>query len=152
MTAKIPPLFLLALSLGLQPLTAMAQTYIGTVCLLSTVQERETGPVAEEVFIIKYDVTHLGGLAYSIAGAMNNSNAPFVLSGHGTVIGNELYMNMTSTQGHGDGWQDTGINQTRLNLTTMTGTFYEIGHDFNPASKAWDNRYTRGTVAQVSCP
>ena len=62
---------------------------------------------------------------------------------------------MTTTQNHPDGWRDTGINQTRLNLSTMQGTFYEIGHDYNTLNGAFDNsRYTAGTVTLSlnACP
>ena len=60
-------------------------------------------------------------------------------------------MKKTLTQAHTDGWMDTGINRTKLNLATMTGTFYEVGHDFNTVNRTFDNtRYTAGTVSVSS--
>ena len=128
-----------------------AQLYIGTVCLNSTVLERETGAVSPETFLVKYDVVFLGGSSYSISGHVDIPEQPFIFTGYGNLIGSELYMNVTTTQSHPDKWQDTGINQTQLNLATMTGSWYEIGNDFNTQSKTWDKRYTAGTVAKTSC-
>jgi hypothetical protein len=129
-----------------------AQTHIGTVCLSSVINERETGPVEPETVVARYDVTNLGGNAYSVTGYVDITNEPFVTTGQGVVINGVLIMNITTTQRHVAGWRDTGINQTRLDLTTMSGSFYEIGRDFDPTNKTWDSRYTAGTVSRVDCP
>lgn len=132
------------------PLLGWAQSYVGKVCLVSTVIERQAGPVTTpEVFAVEVDVTNLGGTMYAIAGAVADPpDQPALITGIATVIGGEMYMNMTLTQTHTDGWMDTGINRTRLNLATMAGTFYEVGHDFNTVNRTFDNtRYTAGTVS-----
>ena len=137
------------------PAGAMAQTYLGRFCFSSTITERESGPVSppETVpFVSQYDVTHLGGNAYVLVGSIAIPDQPFVTTGFGTVIGGEIFLNMTGTQRHPDAWRDTGVNQTRLDLATLSGTFYEVGHDFSVASRTWDNRYTAGTVRQAACP
>jgi hypothetical protein len=41
--------------------------------------------------------------------------------------------------------------QVQLDLQTMTGMFYEIGHDFDTNTRQWDNRYSAGTVKKVAC-
>ncbi len=135
------------------PLLAGAQSYVGKVCLMSTVTERQAGPVTPpELFAVEVDVTNLGGTMYAIAGAVADlPDQPALVTGIATVIGGEMYMNMTLTQAHTDGWMDTGINRTKLNLATMTGTFYEVGHDFNTVNRTFDNtRYTAGTVSVSS--
>jgi hypothetical protein len=128
---------------------AQVPAYVGKVCLTSTVTARQTGPVTPQVVPILLDVTNLGANTYSVMGAVTpGGDQPFVVAGTGTVIGGDLYLNMTTTQTHADGWMDTGINQTRLNLSTLQGTFYEIGHDFNTANGQFDvSRYTAGTVS-----
>lgn len=132
----------------LPPLAGWAQTYVGKVCLVSTITERQNGPVTPQVMAIQLDVTNLGGSTYAVAGSLPTADQPFVTTGYATVIGGELYFNMSTSQTHSDGWKDTGLNQTRLNLSTMSGTFYEIGHDFNPLTRQWDDsRYTAGTVS-----
>lgn len=134
---------------------AMAQTYVGKFCFSSTVTERETGPVSPpETFAIvsQYDVTHLGGNAYALVGSLAIPDQPFVTTGLATVIGSDIYVNMTSTQSHPDSWRDTAVSQTRINLATLSGTFYEVGRDYNASTRTWDNRYTAGTVKQAACP
>lgn len=131
---------------------AAAQTYVGRVCLNSTVTERESGPVTGQTFLVQYEATNLGGTFYAIAGRVETPDQPFIVTGMGTLVGAVLYINTTGTQSHSDGWRDTGVTQTRLDLATMTGTFYEIGRDFSRSTRQFDLRYTAGTVAATSCP
>jgi hypothetical protein len=130
------------------PASGWSQTYMGKVCMLVTVTERQTGAVSEPQRAIELDVTNLGGNTYAVAGAMATPpDQPFVVTGSGTIVGGELYLNMTATLTHSDGWMDTGINQTRLNLANLSGTFYEIGHDFNRPGRIFDNsRFSAGTA------
>ena len=140
---------LLGLAL-LVPAPGWAQTpaYVGKVCIVSTVTTRQSGPVTPQVIPIQLDATNLGANVYAVSGAVTTGESPFVLTGTAIVVGGDLYFNMTTTQQHPDGWRDTGVNQTRLNLSTMQGTFYEIGHDFSTATGTFDNsRYTAGTVS-----
>jgi hypothetical protein len=140
----------------LLPLLASAQSYVGKVCVVSTLTTRDEGPVTPEVRRMEFDVTNLGGTMYALAGGLVvPPGEPVVATGLATVVGNDLYFNTTVTQAHADGWVDTGINRTRLSLATLTGTFYEIGHDYNTITRTYDqNRYSAGTV-QLSlsvCP
>lgn len=147
------PSILAAAALALlTPLPAAAQVaHQGRFCFTATVTERETGAVTPNNVHFQYEATSLGGAMYAIAGRALTSDQPFIATGYGLVVGNELYMNLTTTQTHADGWKDTGINQTRLNLATMTGTFYEIGHDYSPVTRQSDTRYTAGTLAPATC-
>lgn len=137
------------------PAGAMAQTYVGKFCFSSTITERESGPVSppETIpFVSQFDVTHLGGNAYALVGSIAIPDQPFVTTGLATVIGGDIYANMTGTQSHPDSWRDTGVNHTRINLATLSGSFYEVGHDYNTSTRTWDDRYTAGTVKQAACP
>lgn len=127
---------------------AQVPSYLGKVCLISTVTVRQTGPVAPQVYPIMLDVTNLGANTYSVVGSFRDIDQPFVVGGTASIIGGDLYFNMTTTQAHSDGWMDTAVHQARLNLSTMQGTFYEIGHDYNTANGQFDvNRYSAGTVS-----
>lgn len=139
--------------LMLLPLLAGAQSYMGKLCTVNTLTTREEGPVTPRVFVVELDVTNLGGTTYSVAGGVvAPPDEPMVVTGHATLVGNDLYFNMIVTQAHADGWLDTGINRTRLNLSTLTGTFYEIGHDYNPSSRTYEQiRYSAGTVQLSAC-
>lgn len=142
--------------LMLLPLLAGAQSYMGRVCVVSTLTTRDVGPVTPEVKRIEFDVTHLGGSMYALAGGLIvPPGEPVVSTGLATVVGNDLYFNTTVTVAHADGWVDTGINRTRLSLSSMTGTFYEIGHDYNTITRTYDqNRFSAGTVqlSMSACP
>lgn len=130
------------------PLLAGAQSYMGKVCVVNTLTTRDQGPVTPEVFTLELDVTNLGGSTYAVAGGLVMApDEPIVATGHATVVGNDLYFNMIVTLVHADGWVDTGINRTRLSLSTLTGTFHEIGNDYNRVTRTYDHdRYSAGTV------
>src|SRR6185369_5656849 len=135
----------------LAPSSGWSQTYVGRVCLVSTLTERQTGQVSPQQFAIELAVTNLGGNTYAVAGALvSPSDGPFVVTGSGTIVGNDLYLNMTTSQAHSlaHGWMDTGIMQARLSLeNNLSGTFYEIGHDFDRVGRSFDNsRYSAGTA------
>lgn len=140
----------------LLPLAAGAQSYMGKVCAVNTLTTRDEGPVTPEVFRMELDVTNLGGTTYSVAGGiLSPPDEPVVVTGHATMVGDALYFNLLVTQVHADGWVDTGINRTRLNLSTMSGTFHEIGNDYNRVTRTYDHdRYSAGTVALslAACP
>jgi len=146
----------LMIALLVLPLSGWAQSYVGKVCMISTVTTRQQGPVTPERFLLDFDVTNLGGTSYSVAGALlSPPDQPMVATGAGTVVGGDLYLNVVMTQAHADGWMDTSINRTRISLATMTGTFYEIGNDFNTVTRVYDHdRYTAGTVelSLAACP
>jgi hypothetical protein len=103
------------------------------------------------VFTVSYEVNHIGGTAYGLSGNVNITGEPFIFTGYGSQIGSILYMNITTTQSHQDGWRDSGVMQVQLDLQTMTGMFYENGHDFDTNTRQWDNRYSAGTVKKVAC-
>jgi hypothetical protein len=127
---------------------AQAPAYVGKVCLINTVTVRETGPVTPQIFPILLDVTNLGANTYSVVGSYNDVDQPFIIGGTASIVAGQLYINMTATQAHSDGWMDTAIHQARLNLSTMQGTFYEIGRDYNTVSRQFDaSHYTAGTAS-----
>lgn len=133
--------------LMLLPLLAGAQSYMGKMCTVNTLTTREQGPVTPEVFVVELDVTNLGGTTYSVAGGLlAPPDEPMVVTGHATLVGNDLYFNMILTQVHADGWVDTSIHRTRLNLSTLTGTFHEIGNSYNRVSRSYEPMYSAGTV------
>ncbi len=129
---------------------AFAEGYMGKVCLQGTITEHSS-PIDGQSFVMGYDVIHLGGTSYSLTGSVTLPE-PFIVTGNGSQIGGIMYMNITTTQSHDDGWRDTAVMQIQLNTATMTGTFYENGHDYDRVNRRWDERYTAGTVSRVACP
>lgn len=139
---------------ALAPTAAAAQSYIGKVCFSVTITERQTGTLATpQQAMVQYEATNLGGSTYAVAGrTLFAPDQPMMFSGYGIVVGNELYLNLTTSQTHADGWRDSGVNQTRLSLATLSGSFYEIGNDFRVTTREWDRRFTAGTVQVTECP
>ena len=147
---------LLMLGMLLVTSSAFAQTYyLGKLCFTFTITERQTGPVSGQAFTAKLDTTFLGGDSYAFNGYVSVADdGPFVVTGSGVMVGTVLYINFHGTQKHtSESWRDTGTNQTQLDLSTLSGTFYEVGHDYDPVGKTWDStRFTAGTVRMVTCP
>ena len=130
-----------------------AEGYMGKVCLQGVITERENGPVADQQkFLVAYEVNHMGGAGYALSGNVNITGEPFIFTGYGNLIGKTLYMNISTTQSHADGWRDSGVMQVQLDMATMSGTFYENGRDFDTVSRRWDDRFTAGTVSRATCP
>jgi len=80
-----------------------------------------------------------------------DGDGPFILAGGGVLIGETLYLNLSGTQKHTDQPnRDTGIMQVQLSKTTLNGTFYSIGRDFNlndaGPTPYFDSRFQAGTL------
>ncbi len=153
--AKNWPGFLLFVLLTLFPAAdAMAQGYLGKYCWTLTITTRETGSVTPETFAFQADVLYLGGESYSLNGkVVPSGDNPAVYSGTGIVIGGTLYASMAGSQSHASsGWQDSSVMHLELDVSTLNGTMYDVGNDFNPSTKEFTRRYTAGSAALTTCP
>ena len=117
------------------------------LCLRATVKETEDGPLAQvKRFTINIHLASEDGSHFTIWGKVKIPNEPFYVGGTGILEGNNLTMNLTTSQKHTEGWRDSGIMQTKFNISTGLGSFYEIGHDFDPVNRVFDQRYTAGIL------
>ena len=73
------------------------------------------------------------------------SDLPYILSGSGVLVGNNLVLTLTSSQEHTSQWCDTGILHASLNMSTLSGTFYEVRTDLSP-TKTYAYGYSIGTL------
>ena len=149
-----PGLLLLGLLTVFPAADAMAQGYLGKYCWTLTITTRETGPVTPETFTLQADVLYLGGESYSLNGkVVPSGDNPAVYSGTGVVIGGTLYASMAGSQSHAsDAGRDSSVMHVELNTSTLNGTVYEVGNDFNPSTLVFTRRYTAGSAALTSCP
>lgn len=132
------------------PLPVAAQSYLGRYCFTATVTQRDTSPVSESL-PFQYEAASLGGGMYALAGKTIGTGEPFLIAGIAQLIGQELIGNLATTLRDEDGSRDTGVAQFRLNVSTLTGSFFEVGNDFNPSSGQFSRRYSAGTLVATAC-
>lgn len=137
---------------------ALAQSFVGTYCWNMTVTDTTvTGRVVPFSYVMKTGITNMGNnSSYTLIGYVNDpGDNPFTVSGSGQIIGSRLYLDLSGSQSHiSGGWRDTSAVHASLDTATFSGTFYDIGNDFNAVSRQVDGtRYTAGTIALASaCP
>jgi hypothetical protein len=136
---------------------AFGQSFIGTPCWNLTITDTTvTGMVIPTTLVLKSDISSMGGSSYTLIGHVTVSgDNPFTLSGFGHVIGGTLYLDMSGSQSHATGgWRDSSAVHAAINMSTLSGTFYDIGNDFNAVTRQTDStRYSAGTIAlAAACP
>ena len=80
------------------------------------------------------------------------NDGPVVMSGSGFMSGNTLTLTLCVSQFHtSNSWRDGSVLHISIDKTTLDGTFYEIGYDFNtdPDDRIFDNRYSAGTLTRT---
>ena len=128
---------------------AAAQTYLGEFCWWVT--DTIGGDLAVAAFRLKAGVTHLGGAYYLLQGRVARPDTPLFLQATGVIIGDEVWLNGTTTQGLHEG----SIMQARLNLPTLDGTFWRIETDVistDGFNASVDQRYITGALWSTTCP
>ncbi|HIJ90409.1 MAG: hypothetical protein OEV89_06545 [Desulfobulbaceae bacterium] len=137
---------------------ALAQTpsYMGRSCWNVTITDTtvENMPVPTTL-VMTTDIVNMSETTYSLTGYVTNSgDSPAMYGGVGQIIGNTIYLSLTGSQAHlTGGWRDSSVFHGELSLSNLSGTFYEVGNDFNATTRASDNgRYTAGTISVATCP
>lgn len=144
-------------SLSEAAVSATPLTYMGKYCWNLTITDTTvTGTVIPTVLFFESDIQSMGGTSYTLIGdVLATADNPFTLSGFGHIIGSTIYLDLSGSQSHvSGGWRDTSAVHMSIDATTLTGTFYDIGNDYNAITHATDStRYTAGTVAPAPvCP
>jgi hypothetical protein len=134
-----------------------APQYLGQSTWTISITLREHGSVSESASMTGA-ITRMGGAYYSFQGYVDvQDDGPFILAGGGVLIGDILYLNLTGTQKHtGNDWRDTEILHAQLDKTTLTGTFYSVGQDFDASTAGttqnFDTRFQAGTLTRTGAP
>lgn len=133
---------------------AVAGSYLGEYCWSMQVTETDTGPVSEGPFLVRAGATSMGGAYYMLQGTVTVSDdSPMVFGGAGTVVGNEVVFTLNGSQQHSaEPWRDTSTLQVRIDLSTLNGTLWDIGNDFNTSQRSFDRRYSAATLTHINCP
>ena len=137
---------------------ALAQdpNFMGKYCWDLTITDTTTDTPILSTFILTTDIVKMGTASYSLIGYVTDpGDNPAIFSGVGQVIGSTLYLSMIGSQNHLiGGWRDSSVLHAEINTSTLGGTFYDVGNDFNATTRARDSsRYTAGTIQiATTCP
>lgn len=152
MRAKISVLALTTLLiLGLSLTNALAAnsvTYLGKTTWTATVTD-SSGPHAAigATFTITGGISKVGDEFYQFQGYVKpGDDGPFVVSGSGFMNGTTLEFTLSESQKHTDGWRDSGVMHVSIDRFSFDGTVYDIGHDFDTSTRAFNERFTAGTL------
>lgn len=125
----------------------------GNYCWNLKITENETGPVPTQTYLMKMHIAPIGnGTTASLTGKVivSDDNSP-LLTGIATVSSTMISGNLVGTQIHTGTSRDTSIIRMNMNPTTLSGTFYEVGHDFDRGNHTFDERFTAGRLVPVQC-
>jgi hypothetical protein len=133
-----------------------AAQYLGETTWTATITQNEHGAVTPpKTFTLTGSLTRMGGVYYTMQGYVNvPDDGPFILSGGGALIGNTLYLTLSTSQRHTtETWRDSSVWHVELAKATLNGTFYEVYHGFDTASMgptpSFDNGFSAGTVTRT---
>lgn len=138
--------------------SALAQdpSFMGKYCWNYTVTDTTTDLVLPATFVMTTDIVKMGTASYSLIGYLSvPDDNPVIFSGVGQFIGSTLYLSLIGSQNHlTGGWRDSSVFHAEINTSTLSGTFYDVGNDFNATTRARDSsRYSAGTIElATTCP
>lgn len=140
--------------------TALAQspTFLGKYCWTITITDTTVnGMTLPATRTITTNIVDMGNGSYALTGyVLEPNDNPAIYGGVGHMLNGTLYLNLNGSQSHLAPLQDrdTSVLHAEMNLSNFTGTFYEVGSDFNLGTRTADSmRYTSGNMALASaCP
>jgi hypothetical protein len=132
-----------------------AQQYLGQTTWTVTKTQDKHGPVnPPQNFTFTGSITRMGGAYYTMQGYVNvPADGPFIAAGGGVLLGNLLYLTLSTSQRHVGTDRDSRVLHLELNKTTLNGTYYEEGRDFDTAtagpSPVFSDHFSAGTVTRT---
>lgn len=138
------------LGMGLQ---VDAAQYLGQVHWAWHKTQDEQGPTDKfETYTVS--LFFLGGSYYELVGGSTETETTGSQYGGGTavLVGNNLIMTLTGAKDRGDGLQETVIFKGQVDKTTFNGTGWAIKKRFNPATRAFIDKYAAGTLSILGSP
>jgi hypothetical protein len=158
MKGKNALLALIALMiLGLSVSNALAVNsfnYLGKTTWTATITDDNKPEKIGFSFTVTGGISKVGDEFYLFQGYVTaGTDGPFVMSGSGFMMGTTLVFTLSESQQHTSiTWRDSGVMHVSIDKTTLNGTFYDIGHDFDPSTREFDQRYTAGDLALSGPP
>lgn len=82
----------------------------------------------------------------------SDTDGPFVISGSGFLMNDTLIFTCSESQQHTGVGRDGGVMHISINKSDLSGSFYDIGHDFDTEQGTFNSRYTAGTLVRSGSP
>lgn len=137
------------------PSSFSAITAEGNYCWNIKITEDKNGAITPETYVMKTHIVPLGNKTTAIirgSVVVNDDYSP-IITGVASISSTSINATLNATQRHkNNNWNDTSSLQMVINQSTLKGTFFEIGHDFDRSSHTFDDRYSRGQLIPIKCP
>ncbi|MHB8069242.1 MAG: hypothetical protein ACYDIC_15230 [Desulfobaccales bacterium] len=145
---------LLTLGLSIASALGASVNYLGKTTWTSTITETTvTGVTPGTTFTLTGGISKVGDEFYLFQGYVtSDTDGPYVMSGSGFMMGNTLIFTCSESQQHTGANRDSGVMHISIDKTSLNGTFYDIGHDYDRVQKTWNQRYTAGTLTLSGAP
>jgi hypothetical protein len=141
------------LVLGL-PGQGAAQQYLGETTWTVTKTKNQNGSITPKSATLTAGITRMGGQFYTMTGSIDASpNGYVILSGGGVLIGNTIYLTLTTSQQRADAERDTSVLHAELDAATLNGSFYDVELDFDTSTfglnPVFPSKYSEGSVTRT---
>lgn len=153
MKAKIAALIVTVVLLlgpvGSAALAAGSVTYLGKATWTALITDSTDPDNINVSFSFTGGISRVGDEFYLFQGYANTPDGPFVMSGSGFLNGSTLVFTLSESQQHtGSTWRDTGVMHVSIDKSSLNGSMYDIGTDFDsgPARTFGQHRYTAATL------
>ena len=144
--------FMLILGLGSSnALAGSAVTYLGRTTWTGKITQANYSKNIGNTFTVVGGITRVGDEFYAFQGYVTaGTDGVVVLSGSGFLMGTTLLFTMSESQEHTDNsWRDSGVMRVSVDQSTLNGTFYDIGLDYDTSTKVFDQRFSAGTLTRT---
>ena len=130
---------------------ASAQEVSGTYCVTLNVTEDDDGPKNETVvFKMQFNPVKTGyGIVHSYFKPPDSG--PIVMGGTYQSVGTSLFMNLMVTQKVSSSEREAEVVQVTINKSTLKGSFFSIGQEFDRSTRRYNQNYSSGTVTVKQC-
>ena len=132
-----------------------AITAEGNYCWNIKILEDESGSVTPETYMMKLHIVPIGNKSTAIIRGsviVPDDYSP-IITGVASITSTTISANINATQRHkNNSWNDTSTAQITINQSTLNGTIFEVGYDFDRSSHKFDDRYMKGQLIYVKCP
>jgi hypothetical protein len=127
----------------------------GNYCWNIKITEDQSGIIPPEIYTMKLHIVPVGNKTTAIIRGsviVTDDYSP-VVTGIASISSSSINANLDISQRHKDNtWNDTSSLQIIINQSTLIGTFFQIGLDFDRTTKKFDTRYSRGQLIPIKCP
>lgn len=145
---------LLILGLSIASALGASVNYLGKSTWTATIDYTTVSGVTPGTkFTITGGISKVGDEFYLFQGYVtSDTDGPFVISGSGFLMANTLIFTCSESQQHAGVGRDSGVMHITINKTDMSGSFYDIGHDFDTEQGTFNSRYSAGTLTLSGSP